>query len=204
MKKEKEGCWSANDKAASKISQEKGSSDRVDLAIWRIQTDTEIHLQNKHGINSSSELPVSLLSTDINMEGPGQPSPQQMAAMQQHLAAEAAKRGMTPEQFSNLRKQQLAAEAAKMGMTPEEYINHVKTRAMQQHMQQQHEHGPGCNHDHDHEPRQVPVNPAAPKDPRGIALANFLRSQNLKTRTCILDGNRKELFKGVCSWSEYF
>jgi translocation protein SEC62 len=75
---------------------------------------------------------------------------------------------------------------------------------MQQHMQrqqqqQQHEHGPNCNHDHDHDhqPRQVPVNPAAPKDPRAIALANFLRSQNLKTRTCILDGNRKELFKGV-------
>ena len=138
--------------------------------------------------------------------GPGQPTAQQMAAMQQQLAAEAAKRGMTPEQFSNMRKQQIAAEAAKQGMTPEQYVNQLKSRALQQMQQQGKGQGEGQGQGQEkggvqqqgqaQGQHQVPVNAGGQKDPRAIALANFLRSQNLKARTCILDGRRKELFKG--------
>jgi translocation protein SEC62 len=49
---------------------------------------------------------------------------------------------------------------------------------------------------------QVPVNPSNPPDPKAIAVAQFLRSQNLKTRTCIMDGQRKDMFKGF--YSMYF
>jgi len=42
---------------------------------------------------------------------------------------------------------------------------------------------------------QVPVQPGQPADPKALAVANFLRSQNLKPRTCILDGQRKDMFK---------
>jgi translocation protein SEC62 len=45
--------------------------------------------------------------------------------------------------------------------------------------------------------QQVPVNPSNPPDPKAIAVAKFLRSQNLKSRTCILDGQRKDMFKGT-------
>ncbi|EDN07256.1 translocation protein sec62 [Histoplasma capsulatum] len=127
------------------------------------------------------------------MATPGQPTPQQHAAMQHHLTTEAAKRGMTPEEFSNMQRQQLAAEAAKQGLTPEQYIAQLKAKALQQHQQQQqakraHEHGE--NH-----PQHVPMNSNAPPNPRAVAVADFLRSQNLKPRTCILDGRRRELFK---------
>jgi translocation protein SEC62 len=47
--------------------------------------------------------------------------------------------------------------------------------------------------------QQVPVNPSNPPDPKAIAVAQFLRSQNLKSRTCILDGQRKDMFKGTFS-----
>lgn len=138
---------------------------------------------------------------------PRGPSPQQIAAMQRQLAAEAAKRGMTPEEFSNMQRQQLAADAAKQGMTPEQYINQLKARAIQQHQQKQQQQGqgqgegqqagkPGPQQQQQH---TVPVNSSAPPDPKAIAVAQFLRSQNLKTRTCILDGQRKDMFKGM--WS---
>ncbi|EEP81557.1 conserved hypothetical protein [Uncinocarpus reesii 1704] len=158
-----------------------------------------------------------------------QPSPQQIAAMQQQMAAEAAKRGMTPEEFANMQRQQLAQEAAKHGLTPEQYLSQLRAQAMQQHrmqqMQQQaeqgHEHHEGCDHDHDHDhshdhgghehhegcnhdhshdqpnQRRVPVTSGVEPDPKALAVANFLRSQNLKTRTCILDGRRREMFKGI-------
>jgi hypothetical protein len=36
----------------------------------------------------------------------------------------------------------------------------------------------------------------AEKKPEAVAVAKFLRSQDLKTRVCILDGQRKDMFKG--------
>lgn len=33
--------------------------------------------------------------------------------------------------------------------------------------------------------------------PEALAVAQFLRNQDLKSRTCILQGQRKDLFKGM-------
>ena len=46
----------------------------------------------------------------------------------------------------------------------------------------------------------VPVS-ANTSDPKAIAVANFLRSQELKPRTCILNGQRKDMFKGKSPFS---
>ena len=162
------------------------------------------------------------------MAAPGQPSPQQIAAMQQQFAAEAARRGMTPEEFAKQQREQLTAEAAKHGMTTEQYVTQLRMRALAAHQRQveaqrqaaqaqaqgQQPQGqgqappqspaqPGQNLPAPPQPqpqqvtRQVPVNPNNPPDPKALAVAAFLRSQNLKTRTCIMDGQRKEMFKGI-------
>ncbi|KAH8705653.1 translocation protein Sec62-domain-containing protein [Talaromyces proteolyticus] len=155
------------------------------------------------------------------MAAPPGMTPQQMAAFQQHmqqqLAAEAAKRGMTPEEFVKMQREQVNTEAAKHGMTPEQYVNTMRMRAMQQRAAQQQAQaqaqgqgqGQGQAQAQQGQPQgqvqqqaqpqpvqqQVPVNPNNPPDPKAIAVANWLRSQNLKTRTCILDGQRKDMFK---------
>lgn len=145
------------------------------------------------------------------MAAPGQPSPQQMAAMQQQFAAEAAKRGMTPEQFAQKQREQLTADAAKLGLSPEEYVSQLRARAMQAHQQQmeaqqqgqasaqsddEQSQAPATQQHQQQQTHQVPVTPGSPPDPKALAVANFLRSQNLKPRTCILDGQRKDMFKG--------
>ncbi|OQE32334.1 hypothetical protein PENSTE_c001G03579 [Penicillium steckii] len=147
------------------------------------------------------------------MAAPGQPNPQQMAAMQQQFAAEAAKRGMTPEQFAQKQREQLTADAAKLGLTPEQYVAQLRMRAMQAHQKQMEaqqqgqassqgesqEQGQGQQsapqQQAQQQTHQVPVQPGQPADPKALAVANFLRSQNLKPRTCILDGQRKDMFK---------
>ncbi|CAG7923355.1 unnamed protein product [Penicillium olsonii] len=144
------------------------------------------------------------------MAAPG-PSPQQMAAMQQQFAAEAAKRGMTPQQFAEKQREQLTADAAKLGLTTEQYVAQLRARAMQAHQQQQQQAQAQAQQaqaegqqqpqqpapqQHQHQTtQQVPVNPNNPPDPKAIAVANWLRSQNLKPRTCIMDGQRKDMFK---------
>lgn len=120
---------------------------------------------------------------------PGQmPSPEQIAAMQRQIAIDAEKAGMTVPQF----------------------IEHLKRQAMeqqQQHMAEMqrrqaeggHEgHGHGHPHQHQHQHQQGQPQPIVPGPPNpvAIALANFLRSQDLKPRTCILNGERKDMFRG--------
>lgn len=143
------------------------------------------------------------------MAAPGQPSPQQMAAMQQQFAAEAAKRGMTPEQFAQKQREQLTADAAKLGLSPEQYVTQLRMRALQAHQKQMEAQQPQQGSPQQgqsptppqgqpqQQTHQVPVQPGQPPDPKALAVANFLRSQNLKPRTCILDGQRKDMFKGV-------
>lgn len=141
------------------------------------------------------------------MAAPPQPSPQQVAAMQQMqqaMATEAAKRGMTPEDFAKQQREQLTADAAKQGMTPEQYVAQLRMRAMAAAQQQQRQASPQPGQQQGQvqgqgQPtqQQVPVNPGGPPDPKAIAVATFLRSQDLKPRTCVLDGQRKDLFKGT-------
>lgn len=43
----------------------------------------------------------------------------------------------------------------------------------------------------------APAQPGVPQPtPAALAVAKFLKSQDLKMRTCILNGQRKDLFKG--------
>lgn len=141
---------------------------------------------------------------------PGQqPTPEQIRAVQARIAAEAEKAGMTVPQFIERQKAlamqqqqgqqpspeqvrqmqaQIAAEAEKAGLTVPQYVERLKAQAMQQQqMRQQQQQGaqPG---------KQVPIAPGPPK-PEGIAVAKFLRSQDLKLRTCIFNDQRKDMFK---------
>ncbi|KAI4140182.1 MAG: hypothetical protein L6R39_005909 [Caloplaca ligustica] len=133
---------------------------------------------------------------------PGQqPTPQQMAVMQQQLAMEAQKRGMTPQQFQQWQRQQIEAEAKKAGMTFEQYVNKLKQQAFENHQRQQQMTAEQQANQHSGQPQaegqagqQVPIQPGAP-DPKATAVAKWLRGQDLKTRTCILGGQRKDMFR---------
>ncbi|MCJ1291026.1 Translocation protein S62 [Xylographa carneopallida] len=134
---------------------------------------------------------------------PGQqPSPQQIAAMQQAMAAEAQKRGMTPQQFQAAQRAQLEADAKKAGLTFEQYINQLKQQAYQNHQRQQQvaQQQAAAGQQSPTTPgppqqgQQVPINPGTP-DSRAVAVAKWLRSQDLKSRTCLLNGQRKDMFK---------
>ncbi|KAF4460963.1 translocation sec62 [Fusarium albosuccineum] len=120
----------------------------------------------------------------IPMPMPGQrPSPEQIQAMQRQLAIDAEKAGMSvPEFIEHIKKQ--AQEQMRM-------------RAAQQAQQGGHAPGHAHPHDHSHPPQQgraQPITPGPP-NPKAIALAKFLRSQDLKPRTVILNGERKDMFR---------
>ena len=141
---------------------------------------------------------------------PGQqPTPQQMAMMQQQFMQEAQKRGMTPQQFQAAQRKELEEQAKKAGMTFEQYIDKLKRDVFEQHQKQQQEMatqaaqqqsgqpsiqqgGPGGQQQQ--QGQQVPITPGAP-DPKALALAKWLRSQDLKPRTCLLNGQRKDMFR---------
>ena len=148
---------------------------------------------------------------------PGQqPSPQQMAAIQQQIAAEAQRRGMTPQQLQAQQRQQIQAEADKAGLTFEQYINKLKQQAFENHQRQQQMaqqqaqnqaaqpqgQPQGQPQMQGQQGQQVPITPGAP-DPRAVALAKWLKGQDLKPRTCILNGQRKDMFRGTSSPSPF-
>ncbi|CAK7205766.1 Translocation protein S62 [Sporothrix eucalyptigena] len=139
---------------------------------------------------------------------PNMPSPEQIQAMQRQLAIDAQKAGMTVPEFI----QQLQQKARQQMMMQQQ----AAQRAQQQQQQgggageHAHSHGDGHNHeghDHSHAPppqqqqqvqqqqqQQQPITPGPP-NPLAIAMANFLRSQDLKPRTVILNGERKDMFR---------
>lgn len=132
-----------------------------------------------------------------------------MQQMQQQFAAEAAKRGMTPQQFQQLQQQQITSEAEKRGMPVEQYVAELKANIMKQHQaqqQQQQGQAQGSGHNHGNQPhvhgqgqsqpQQIAIKPGSPPAPEALAVAKFLRSQDLKPRTCIYNGDRKDMFKG--------
>lgn len=115
------------------------------------------------------------MSMPTQMPQPGQmPTPEQIQAMQRQLAIDAQKAGMTVPQFVEHLKKQAQEQQAKM-------------QAAQQH---QHQHGQQSG-------QPQPIVPGPP-DPKALAVAKFLKSQNLKPRTCILNGERKDMFRGTC------
>lgn len=151
------------------------------------------------------------------------PTPQQMAQMQAAIANEAARRGMTPEQFQAEQRAKIETEARAAGMTAEQYVNKLRAEAMAQHQrmmqqaqQQQAQQQQGgqaapaspqqaqqvqqqrpAQQQEQQQQQQVPIQSTGPSDPQALALAQWLQSQDLKMRTCILNGQRKEMFKGM-------
>ncbi|TPX18918.1 uncharacterized protein E0L32_011396 [Thyridium curvatum] len=118
--------------------------------------------------------------------GMPRPSPEQIAAMQRQIAADAEKAGMTVPQFIQHLQQRAREQQA----------------AMQAQQQQQQQGGEGHDHAHQHQHQhppaqgqQQPINQNNPPNPLAIVLANFLRSQDLKPRTVILNGERKDMFR---------
>lgn len=189
-----------------------GSANRANT-IWPLRRCFSHSCEDSS--TSTSLLPRHLwkpgrIDHHFTMATSGGPSPEQLAAMQQQFAAEAARRGLTPEQFAQQQREQLAAEAGKHGVSVEQYVAQLRMRAMMAHQkhvesqqQAQTESGEG-NAPAQQQPQQpqqtatqVPVNPSNPPDPKAVAVAQFLRSQNLKPRTCIMDGQRKDMFKGM-------
>lgn len=127
------------------------------------------------------------------------PTPQQL---QQMIALEAQKRGMTIPQFQAFQRQQIEAEAAKLNMSPQQFIQMKQEEARQsfqrQQQQQQQQQGQGqpAQPQQQGQVQHIPVNEGVEAKPEAIAVAKFLRSRDLKTRTCIFNGQRKDMFKG--------
>lgn len=123
------------------------------------------------------------------------PSPQQIAAMQQQLAAEAQKHGMTVPQFvEHIKAQRLAQFQQAQRMQQQQ--QQQQQGGGQQGGQQGGPQGPRPGPPQGAQGQPQPIRPGPP-NPVAIALANFIRSQSLKPRTCILNGERKDMFRGI-------
>ena len=72
----------------------------------------------------------------------------------------------------------------------------MQAQQQQQAQQGQHQHPHPHQHQHQHQQQgqPQPIVPGPP-NPVAISLATFLRSQKLKPRTCILNGERKDMFR---------
>lgn len=119
----------------------------------------------------------------IRFQGPPgapPPTPEQIAEMQRQITADAARNNMSvPEFLAKLKAQQMAAQQAQ------------QQNGQQGKPQGQVQQAPPAQQ----QPQQQPIQPGPPK-PEALAVANFLKGQDLKLRTVILNGQRKDMFKG--------
>ncbi|KAF2222806.1 translocation protein Sec62-domain-containing protein [Elsinoe ampelina] len=123
--------------------------------------------------------------------GMPQPTPEQIAEMQRQLIEEARKAGVSVQQYVEQLKAQAMAQ-------------HQQQMRMQQQAQQQGQQGQH-QHQHQHEQQQQQGQPQAqqislngdhpPPKPEALAVANFLKSQDLKPRTSLFNNERKEMFR---------
>ncbi|KAK4125539.1 translocation protein [Parathielavia appendiculata] len=119
---------------------------------------------------------------------PMMPSPEQIAAMQRQLAMDAEKMGMTVPQFI----EHLKRQAAERMQTQQQQGQQGQPGHQHQH---QHPHPHPHQHQHQHGHGQPQPIVPGPPNPVALALAKFLRGQNLKPRTVILNGERKDMFR---------
>lgn len=146
------------------------------------------------------------------MPMPGQqPTPEQIQELQRRITEDAQRAGMTvPEFIEHIKEQRMRMmqEAAQQQMAQQQGHGHEHDHDHEGH---DHDHDHGHDHDHDHNghshshPHQQqgqpqPITPGPP-NPKAIALAKFLRGQDLKPRTVILNGERKDMFRGRFSLS---
>jgi translocation protein SEC62 len=127
---------------------------------------------------------------------PGQqPTPEQIEAIRRQLAIDAQKAGMSvPEFVQKLRQQAMAQQQVTMatqqqgqGLTPQSARS--PQGGLQPPQSAQTVSTPGS---------AQPITPGPP-NPAALAVAAFLKNQDLKMRTCILNGQRKDMFKGMSS-----
>ncbi|KAF2456183.1 translocation protein Sec62-domain-containing protein [Lineolata rhizophorae] len=134
-----------------------------------------------------------------------QPTPQQIQAMQQQLAAAAAREGVSVQEYVQKLRQQALAQRAAFQQQQQRGGSQGQGGAgggggpggppPQQMMMPQGQPGqqqggrPGMP-----PPGARPVQPGPPK-PEALAVANFLKGQDLKPRTCIFQEKRKDMFK---------
>ncbi|KAF5853340.1 hypothetical protein GGP41_001919 [Bipolaris sorokiniana] len=98
----------------------------------------------------------------------------------------------TPEQIQQI-QMQIAAEAQRHGISIQEYVQRMRQQAMaQQQMQMQAQ--MEAQQRAQQQQQQQPIQPGPPK-PEAIALANWLKSQDLKPRTVVHDEKRKDMFR---------
>lgn len=95
----------------------------------------------------------------------------------------------TPEQIQAMQRQ-LAIDAQKAGMTVPQFVERLKAQALAQQQAQQQQQAQA------QQQQQQPITPGPPS-PQALAVAKFLQGQDLKMRTCILNGQRKDMFKGL-------
>ncbi len=129
---------------------------------------------------------------------PGGPTPQQLAQMRAQFIEEAKRQGISPEELQARQRAHLQTEATKQGLTIEQYVVKLREHSIRQAQQAQQQGQQGQTPQGQQQvQQQIPVNPGAEAKPEAVAVAKFLRSQDLKTRVCILDGQRKDMFKGT-------
>lgn len=97
----------------------------------------------------------------------------------------------TPEQIQQI-QQQLQAEAEKHGITVQELVMRIRQQAMAQ--QQAQMQAQMQAQQRAQQQQQQPIQPGPPK-PEAIAVANWLKSQELKPRTVVHDEKRKDMFR---------
>jgi translocation protein SEC62 len=111
---------------------------------------------------------------------------------------------------------QLAIDAQKAGMSVPEFVQKLRQQAMaQQQAAMSAQQGQGLTPQSARSPQgglqppqsaqtvstpgsAQPITPGPP-NPAALAVATFLKNQDLKMRTCILNGQRKDMFKGISS-----
>ncbi|KAF1992495.1 translocation protein [Aulographum hederae CBS 113979] len=101
----------------------------------------------------------------------------------------------TPEQIRAM-QEQIAREAAEHGISVQEYVERLKAQAMQQHQAQmaQQQQMQQQQQQQMQQAQQVPLQPGPPT-PEAMLVANFLRSRDLKTRTALLQEKRRDMFR---------
>lgn len=100
----------------------------------------------------------------------------------------------SPEQIANMRRQ-LAADADKAGMTVPDFVEHLKKQATEQQAKMREQHPGGPMQEPTQQGVPQPILPGPP-NPVAVKLAKFLKGQQLKSRISILNGERKEMFRG--------
>lgn len=128
---------------------------------------------------------------------PGQqPTPEQIEAIRRQLTIDAQKAGMSVPEFVQKLRQQAMAQQQAQGLTPQSARSPQSAGGLQPPQSAQTATTPGS---------AQPITPGPP-NPAALAVATFLKNQDLKMRTCILNGQRKDMFKGIVpqhiAWAE--